>query len=324
MEKADSSREDSKWATLDRNILAIIFDKLDIMDITMGASRVCISWFLVSHNKTLWNTIDLSKFQHKRNNVIYKYRVDDEVEEALRFSNLLIKMSHFFFNFCEVKGIKLRNLLIEITKLSRTAPKNLFFNFYSNIKKQDLMYIAERMPNIEKLALPVSWSLCNEVKSFKFAFSQWKNLKTLIMAHNDFFIWPYTFEFRVVGENCSNLNNLKIMGYLDNKDAVEIVRYLQSLKRLSLRCSSVYLEGVLLLIRGLGNLAILNLTHCQYFRCNSITINNFVQAVTQKLDKLIICSKNDCKVCKDRPAMFGLDALYEKYWRNDEIKELEF
>ncbi|CAE6133298.1 unnamed protein product [Arabidopsis arenosa] len=180
------------------------------------------------------------------------------------------------------------------------------------------------MPNIEKLALPVSWSLCNAMNSFRFAFSQWKNLKTLIMAHNDFFIWPYTFEFRVVGENCSNLNNLKIMGYLDNKDAVEIVRYLQSLKRLSLRCSSVNFKGVLLLIRGLGNLAILNLTHCQYFRCNSITINNVVQASTQKLDKLIICSKNDCKVCKDRPAMFGLDALYEKYWRNDEIKELEF
>ncbi|EFH50959.1 hypothetical protein ARALYDRAFT_352229 [Arabidopsis lyrata subsp. lyrata] len=324
MEKADSSREDSKWATLDRNILAIIFDKLDIMDITMGASRVCIYWFLVSHNITLWNTIDLSKFQHKGKNVIYKYRVDDEVEEALRFSNLLIKMSHFFFNFCEVKGIKLRNLLIEITKLSRTAPKNLFFNFYSNIKKQDLMFVAERMPNIEKLALPVSWSLCNAVNSFRFAFSQWKNLKTLIMAHNDFFIWPYTFEFRVVGENCSNLNNLKIMGYLDNKDAVEIVRYLQSLKRLSLQCSLVTVEGVLSLIRGLENLVIFNVTHCKYLDYNPITMNIIVQAATQKLEKFIICSENDCKVCKDRPNVLRLHGFYEKSWCNDEIKELEF
>ncbi|XP_010424532.2 PREDICTED: putative F-box protein At4g11580 [Camelina sativa] len=265
MRKANSSREDSKWSTLDTNILATIFDKLDIMDITMGASRVCIYWFLVSHNNntTLWNTIDLTKLKHKGKNVFYKYRVDDEVEEALSFSNFLIKINKLFFNFYKVDGIKLRDLLIEITKLSRTSPRNLFFNFYSCLQKEDLMFVAERIPNIEKLALPVSWSLYNEVESFRFAFGQWKNLNTLIMVHNEFFLFC-KFQFRVVGENCNNLNNLKIMGRLGKYDAVQIVRYLQSLKRLSLRCSVVYVEEVISLIRGLENLTTLNLTHCLY------------------------------------------------------------
>lgn len=186
-----------------------------------------------------------------------------------------------------------------------------------------MYFLFSRMPNIEKLALPVSWSLCNEVNSFRFAFSQWKNLKTLIMAHNDFSIW-FTLEFRVVGENCSNLNNLKIMGFLDNKDAVEIVRYLQSLKRLSLQCSLVTVEGVLSLIRGLENLVIFNVTHCKYLDYNPITMNIIVQAATQKLEKFIICSENDCKVCKDRPNVLRLHGFYEKSWCNDEIKELEF
>ncbi|XP_019085506.1 PREDICTED: putative F-box protein At4g11580 [Camelina sativa] len=197
MEKANSSREDSEWSTLDRNILAIVFDKLDIMDITMGASR-------------------------------------------------------------------------------------------------DLMFVAERMPNIEKLALPVSLSLYNEI--------------------------------RVLGRNCSNLNNLKLMGYLENYDTVQIVRYLQSLKRLSLQCSEVYVEDVISLIRGLGNLTILNLTHCRYLSNSYITRNHIVQAAThQKLEKLIMCSRNNCRVCqKERPRLFGWNTYFEKYWRNDEIKELEF
>ncbi|EOA21992.1 hypothetical protein CARUB_v10002502mg [Capsella rubella] len=325
MEKTNSSREGSTWGTLDRNILAIVFDKLDTMDITMGASRVCIYWFLVSHNKTLWHTIDLTKLKHKGQNVLYKYRADNDVEEVLSFSNLSTKMSRFFFNFCGVKGINLKNLLGEITKLSGTAPRNVFFNFFSYLQKQDLMFAVGRMPNIEKLALPFSWSLFNEVETFRFAFNQWKNLKTLILAQNGFYTW-FSFEIRVVGKNCINLNNLKLVGYLGNNNyAEEIVCYFQSLTRLSLRCSMINVEGVLMLIRGLRNLAVLNLTHCvdlggyPFIKKLRKATNN------QKLDKLVItCSENECKVCKDRPGVFREHVFYEKHWRNDEIKELEF
>ncbi|XP_010422116.1 PREDICTED: putative F-box protein At4g11580 [Camelina sativa] len=290
------------------------------MDIIMGASRVCFYWFLASHNKILWNTIDLTKLKHKGKNVLdYKYRVD---KEALSYSNLSIKMSRFFFNFCRVRHTKLKNVIVEITKLSRTAPCNVFFSFNSYLQKEDLMFVAKRMPNIEKLALPVSWSLYKELNSFRFAFSQWKNLKTLIMAND--FTWG-SFEIRVLGESCSNLNNLKLVGfYILGNDAAEgIVHYLQSLSRLSLRCSLIDVEVVLLLIRGLRNLAILNLTQYKILRWYFM-MNDVVQAATQNLDKLITCSEYDCQVCKDRSRMFREQKFYEKHWQNDEIKELDF
>lgn len=63
MDKADSSRQVSKWKTLDRGILSVIFRKLSVEDLTMGASGVCISWFLAVHNKSLWNTVDLDTFR---------------------------------------------------------------------------------------------------------------------------------------------------------------------------------------------------------------------------------------------------------------------
>nr|VDC91486.1 unnamed protein product [Brassica oleracea] len=96
-----------------------------------------------------------------------------------------------------------------------------------------------------------------------FAFSKWKNLKTLIIAHDD--PLTETFEFQVVGESCNNLTNLKYLGGLGKETVVEIVRYLKNIKRLSLQCAYVSRPGVLLLITGLQNLAILNVLHCKEF-----------------------------------------------------------
>ncbi|KAG7552792.1 hypothetical protein ISN45_Aa06g033760 [Arabidopsis thaliana x Arabidopsis arenosa] len=301
------------------------------MDITMGASRVCISWFLASHIKTLWNTVDLTKLQEldvsrsfnfkdeEKPIFFYKHRVDDD--EGL--TNLLTKIiSWFFLDLYEVQGgISLMNLLIEITKLSRMTPKNLFFNFNSYIQENGLKFAAEKMPNIEKLALPI-WCYQTE-KSLRFAFSQWKNLKTLIIAHEH----SYTgiFDFKAVGESCSNLTNLKYLGHMEEYKAREIVPYLQSLKRLSLRCSLVSYEAVYWLIIGLQNLTMLNVSHCKnsYFHPITRSRDDFViTTATQKLEKFIICPQ-DCRICKDHQCCYSWSYLAED-WRNDEIKELDF
>lgn len=129
MEKAESSREVPKWETLDRDILAVIFRKLHVMDLITGASRVCVSWFLASHNKTLWKTIDLAKLQ----------RVE---EERLSLKNILTKITNSSSNFYVGRDLKL------ISKFSRTVPKNLFFNFNSYIQEEDLMLAAERCVNL--------------------------------------------------------------------------------------------------------------------------------------------------------------------------------
>ena len=117
------------------------------------------------------------------------------------------------------------------------------------------------MSNIEKLVLP-RWCYHNK-KSFRFALSRWKNLKTLVTAHDHNLNGG--FEFQAVGENCINLTNLKYLGYLHENNAEQIVRCFPKLKRLNLRCSFLCVRGVLSLITGLQNHVILNLTHCVFY-----------------------------------------------------------
>ncbi|KAL0711951.1 hypothetical protein Bca4012_018929 [Brassica carinata] len=275
MDKADSSRQVSKWETLDRDILSVIFRKLNVEDLTMGASGVCISWFLASHHKSLWNTIDL----------------DNETSKSLR----------------------------NITKFSRNVPVNLVFGCCSSLDDESLVFAAASMPNIEKLVLPRWCYLSNN--SFGFAFSQWKNLKTLIVAHDDPLL--ETFEFQVVGENCSNLTNLKYLGFLGKKIAEQIVSHLKNIKRLSLQYAYVSRPGVLLLTTGLQNLAILNISHCKEFDDETVTMDHIVQAATQKRVKFILCSDN-CTGCRNERWFEGFASYGSESWRNDEIKELEF
>ncbi|CAA7018273.1 unnamed protein product [Microthlaspi erraticum] len=298
MKKADSWREDSDWETLHRDILAVIFAKLDVMDLTNGASRLCSSWFLASHNRTLWNTIDLGKL--------------GKVKKGRSLRSIMNKIRTFLFNVNEE-----RTSLTYITKFSHTAPKNLFFTSSSWTEDGDVLFAAERLPNIEKLALPRR--LLESDKSLQLAFGKWKNLKTLIIAHNRY---PLTkaFEFQVLGENCSNLTNLKYLGCLDEHIAEQMARYLQSIKRLSLQCSVVTTDEVLLLITNLRNLAVLNLSHCYGLDQESdmVLVYNLVQAAS-KLDKFITCSQG-CTSCQEICSRSWVN----KHWRNDEIKEFEF
>lgn len=60
MENQEGSENVPRWENMNKDILSNIFKKLDVVDVIMGASRVCITWFLASHNKTIWNTIKLN------------------------------------------------------------------------------------------------------------------------------------------------------------------------------------------------------------------------------------------------------------------------
>ncbi|CAF2125223.1 hypothetical protein BRARA_C02681 [Brassica rapa] len=303
MDKADSSRQVSKWKTLDRGILSVIFRKLNVEDLTMGASGVCISWFLAAHNKSLWNTVDLDKFR--------------QTDKDLRLNELRYRIV-FTENFKDSDISETRRSLRNITKFSRSAPVNLVFGCCSSLDDEILMFAAASMPNIEKLVLP-RWCYLSK-NSFGFAFSKWKNLKTLIVAHD--VPLTETFEFQIVGENCSNLTNLKYLGGLGKETAEEIVRYFKNIKRLSLQSAYVSRPGVLLLITGLQNLAILNVSHCKEFDDETVTMDNIVQAATQKRVRFILCS-NNC-TCRNKPWLEGLTTYGSESWRNDEIKELEF
>ncbi|XP_010479399.1 PREDICTED: putative F-box protein At4g11580 [Camelina sativa] len=310
----------SGWENMDRNILAKIFGMLNVIDIIMGASRVCISWFLASHNRTLWKSINLTDLK--------PISLDDNPKKA----------EFLLDNNDEERRYQLRDILMEITKFSNTITTDLFLDYYYYIQEEDLAIIAERMPNIKKIAFTL-WCDLNE-NSFQFTFSRWKNLQTLILTQPRF--EKLDLDLRAIGDNCQSLTNLKLIRTLTRDLAEQLVCNFSTLKRLSFQCASVCNIALLSLIINHHNLKILNLSHCIYAEIINeifgdedelglLPSENIIQTGTQNLDAFIVCSK-DCKVCKEvwDIAWRGAGNNYKYYmfqnkkWKTDAIKELEF
>lgn len=161
--KPGSSKDVLRWETLDRDILAIIFHKLDVMDLTKGVSRV---WFLASQDKN--SVANRRPRQAPTSGRLVQARDEGQStasclvqspggrwsrsrrrREGLSILKLLVKS--FFNLYSRMQGgqvekgrTSLKKLLTEITKLSSTVPKNLMFNSSSYIDEKDLMFVAQR------------------------------------------------------------------------------------------------------------------------------------------------------------------------------------
>ncbi|XP_023642307.1 putative F-box protein At4g11580 [Capsella rubella] len=309
-----------RWENMNKDILSNIFKKLDLVDVIMGASRVCINWFLASHNKTLWKTIKLNELD----SII----LDNPKEPSMQDSVI------------EKRRYHLMNILIEINNFSRNVPINLFFNRYTIILEEDLTFISERMPNINRLALPM-WKPLSQ-NSFRSAFSKWKNLKTLILGPfqplNDSSTARDQFELQTIGETCRNLTTIKLFRMLSKIRANDFIRYLPNLERVSFRRQNVCREAATSLIIGLPNLKILNLTHCRFselqrgenYESDMTPSEELIRIGTEKLDKLIVCC-SDCPICQDiwkhrfrQRDPYKDHNSKEKLWKSDEIEELAY
>ncbi|CAH2055241.1 unnamed protein product, partial [Thlaspi arvense] len=167
MERQEELGNVPRWEKMDKDILSNIFTKLDVVNVIMGASRVCITWFLASHNKTIWNTIKLNDIDSIIFDNPYGPYMQDNDRERHRY--------------------QLKKILIEINKFGRTVPANFFFNVFSYVVEEDLAIISKGMPNIRKLALPMWKNL--SLNSIQSAFSKWKNLllclyRSIKIAHH--------------------------------------------------------------------------------------------------------------------------------------------
>lgn len=198
-----------------------------------------------------------------------------------------------------------------------------------------------RMPNVKKLSVPLYRNL-NE-NSLMFTFSQWKNLRTLVITRPGLPI--SNANFRAIAENCKNLTSLKLIRPLDNDLADQIVSYFSNLKSLSLRGAALYINALLSLVTNHQNLRNLNLSHClyidfkgftnvyynNYIKAPGLHTENIVQIATQKLDTFIVCS-NHCETCNELLGLMrgrwdfhcNYCSLSNEQWKTDEIKELEF
>lgn len=135
---------------------------------------------------------------------------------------------------------------------------------------------------------------------------------------------------RAIGTYCKNFSELKIMCPLDYDFAHAIVVNTPQLKVLSLRCTVVFKEALILLLEGLQHLEVLNLSHSLMVtdigEVGFILVYRDIDSkVTEKASHLkmfLTCQKTTCPMCKfaiDQEEILKWYDYDEVNWRIDEV-----
>ncbi|KAF5800490.1 putative F-box domain, leucine-rich repeat domain superfamily, F-box-like domain superfamily [Helianthus annuus] len=294
-----------KWEDLDIDVLVKIYQKIDIFDLTSGVADICKTWHHAARDPMLWRTLDLSVLS---SNYIrtplepYVY-VDGPSDEQL---TKILKIS---------------------LNLSRGSIKTLIFNINLYVHDEQLTYTAERCPNLKRLVLP-AWNRIKKTGICK-AIKMWKDLESLTMPSIE---TPLYF-MEKVSKNCKNFSELKIMGPCDIFLVNTLIRCVPNLKVLSLRCSVVYLDALILILDGLKNLNVLNISHCVIVDApppdatiKVVTkLDDSVLKKGSRLSEFLTCMDDECIMCQRTRADEGLLRWYryeEGLWKQDEVKSL--
>ncbi|KAJ0256037.1 hypothetical protein HA466_0090560 [Hirschfeldia incana] len=280
---------------MERNILAKIFGMLNVIDIIKGTSRVCVSWFLASHNKALWKTIDLSNL---------KSIISKNPDKPDHLSNE------------EEHQYELRNILAEITKFNSSVTTNLVFDNSYYIQEEELAIIApSQWKNLQTLVitqpgLPISNA------NFRTIGENCKNLTSLKL------IRPLDNDLAdQIVSYFSNLKSLSLRGAaLFIEALLSLVTGHQNLRNLNLS-HCLYID-----LKGLANVYYNN-----YIKAPGLHTENILRTATQKLDTFIVCS-NHCERCNELLGLMrgrwdfhcNYCVLSNEQWKTEEIKELGF
>ncbi|OVA11867.1 hypothetical protein BVC80_1645g8 [Macleaya cordata] len=303
MEESNSTVR--RWEDMEIDILVKIFKSFDIIELTSGISRVCSSWRLACCDPILWKTIDLGLL---RSNFIkvptppYVW-VDDRSDK------------------------KLMRVLKIALGLSRGNVTCLIFHFNLYPRDDHLLYAAERCPRLKRLVLP-AWNRITKAGICK-AVNQWEELESLTMPSIAY--PPYIME--VIGANCKNFSQLKIMGPCDTLFASTLAAFLPKLKVLSLRCSILCKEVLVLILDCLEHLEVLNISHCLLIEVPAPPaprkiLRELDQSILEKASKLrefFTCQDESCILCERTINDEGLLRWYkyeEGLWRTDEVSSL--
>ncbi|KAL0670385.1 hypothetical protein Bca4012_033089 [Brassica carinata] len=218
---------------MDRDVLVKIFEKLNVIDVTMGASRVCISWFLASHEKSLWKTINLANLQ----------RVD--------FSHPRLPNSRVEDEKANEHVYRCNKILFESTKFSSIVPINLFFNYDTYLTDEDLIIAAQRQwKNLQTLIIDASLTWRHTIQASGENCINLTNLK--IMG------WRLT-EVKVeeivrLFPNLKNLS-LRICDIIDIRKVLPLITSLENLTILNLsHCRFIQRCGYIICSRELENI----------------------------------------------------------------------
>lgn len=123
------------------------------------------------------------------------------------------------------------------------------------------------------------------------------------------------------------------MGPCDISFVQTLIRCVPNLKVLSLRCSLVNLDALLLILDGLENLEVLNISHCIIgdalptpATANVVEkLDDSVVKKSKRLREFYTCMDATCIMCQRTRDDEGLLRWYryeEGLWKEDEVKSL--
>lgn len=303
MEDGDSNIR--RWEDLDEDILAKIFQLFDIFELTSGIAHVCSAWRSVCCDPLLWKTLDLS---------------------MLKSNFIKIPLEPFVYVDGRSDRILTRLLKISLS-LSRQSIVTLIFHFNLYVSDEQLTYTAERCPKLKRLVMP-AWNRIKKTGMCK-AIRGWKELESMTMPSiaNP----PYILE--EISTHCKNFSELKIMGPCDIFFASSLAAFLPNLKVLSLRCSTLHIDVLILILDSLQHLEVLNISHCILVEAlpppqHKRIITEIDQSIRQKASRLrefVTCMEDSCIMCQRTRADEGLVRWYkyeEGLWKADEVRSL--
>ncbi|PIM99179.1 hypothetical protein CDL12_28330 [Handroanthus impetiginosus] len=304
------------WNDMDIDTLVKIFQNLNIFELTAGVGHVCRTWRLAACDPLLWKTLDMSLL---KSNFIkiplepYVY-VDGRSDQA----------------FTRVLKIALNLSLGNIS--------TLIFHYNMYISDEQLMYTAERCPLLKRLVMP-AW---NRIKNTGIcrAIQMWKDLESLTMPS----ISNPPYLIKEISKSCSKFSELKIMGPCDVLFASTLTEFLPNLKVLSLRCSILCMDALIIILDGLKELEVLNISHCVLEVPPPPQLRpRFLPEVppppkrvrrehdktilerASRLKKFLTCMSDSCIMCQRTRNDEGLIRWYkyeEDLWKIDEVSSL--
>lgn len=158
----------------------------------------------------------------------------------------------------------------------------------------------------------------------------WQDLESLTMPSiaNP----PYIME--EIAKNCPRFSALKIMGPCDVYFASTLVNYLPNLKVLSLRCSMLQKDALLIILEGLQHLEVLNICHCLLVDVppppqQKQVLRELDESILEKAARIrqfLTCMDDSCVMCQRTKTDEGLLRWYkyeEGLWKVDEARSLD-
>ncbi|XP_024958913.1 F-box/LRR-repeat protein At3g48880-like [Cynara cardunculus var. scolymus] len=294
-----------KWEDLDLDVLVTIFQKFNILELTSGIGHVCKSWRYAVCDPLLWKTLDFSMLTSN----FIKIPLEPYVYVDRRSDKQLTKLLKIALN------------------LSCGNATSLIFHVNLYVNDDQLAYAAERCPKLKRLVMP-AWNRIKETGICK-AISMWKDLESLTMPS---IADPSCF-MEEISKHCKKFSELKIMGVCDIEFVQSLVQYVPNLKVLSLRCSILYKDALLLVLNGLMNLEVLNISHSLIVEgppppAPIKVVEELDESILEKgsrLREFLTCMNDSCIMCQRMKMDEGLMRWYryEKgLWKEDEVSSL--